>query len=312
MQNEVNAAPASVRIVGSHGYRIDGDTAVLNADLAVGSEAHREHWALQLWACDRPHEGGPLSGQKVAEAPIDLGAVPDGRPRALCAEAPARFPATRRDYSMVLVVASGTPGSFEQVLDFVNFPERQPFLAPHFDGSVGYAIDGGEVTLRAERVFNPRGADNLSGSLSLQLRAVPAQQADGGEAIVLATAFLGRVAGGSAIEGVAERAAFSPPPPGEWRIVLVLLEWTAVGLEARDRCAFEVTYRAASAPVPQSARRVSIQDATLEELAAVKGLTRKLALEIVRARPFRSFDEIVRVRGIGEKTARKLRDSLTL
>ena len=60
-----------LRIGGKYGYRIEGDTASLNADLAiVDDEAHRTAWALQLWACERPYEGGLLRGTKVAEVPV--------------------------------------------------------------------------------------------------------------------------------------------------------------------------------------------------------------------------------------------------
>ena len=65
----------ALRLGGSHGYRIEGDLAALNAELSLGrdrSALHAQHWALQLWACDEPYGGGALSGFKVAEAPIAL------------------------------------------------------------------------------------------------------------------------------------------------------------------------------------------------------------------------------------------------
>jgi hypothetical protein len=38
----------------------------------------------------------------------------------------------------------------------------------------------------------------------------------------------------------------------------------------------------------------------------------RLAVEIVKARPFRSLAELVKARGIGEKLLRKLREHLTV
>jgi DNA uptake protein ComE-like DNA-binding protein len=55
---------------------------------------------------------------------------------------------------------------------------------------------------------------------------------------------------------------------------------------------------------------VSIQTGSVEELAAVKGLTLKLAKEIIKARPFTSVKELVRVRGIGEKSLVRLKELL--
>jgi DNA uptake protein ComE-like DNA-binding protein len=57
---------------------------------------------------------------------------------------------------------------------------------------------------------------------------------------------------------------------------------------------------------------VSIQHATLEQLSEVPGLNRKLASEIIKARPFRSLDELAHVRGIGDASFRRLRTLLSL
>jgi competence protein ComEA len=50
----------------------------------------------------------------------------------------------------------------------------------------------------------------------------------------------------------------------------------------------------------------------LDELAAAPGLNRKLAQAIIKARPYTVFEELLRVRGIGDATLRKLRAVLTL
>jgi len=73
----------------------------------------------------------------------------------------------------------------------------------------------------------------------------------------------------------------------------------------------------ASQPQPELAhpvlpRRVSIQTGSVDELAAVKGLGLKIAKEIVKARPFSSVADLIRVRGLGEKTIARLADLVTL
>jgi competence ComEA-like helix-hairpin-helix protein len=383
---------STIKIAGSHGYRIEGDMAFLNAEIAVlGEQAHRAQWALQLWACDQAHSGGKLSGFKVAEAPIELPRDKESERQRLQAEAFARFPAERRDYSMVLVLASASrEGAFEQVHDFANYPARQPFVTPHLDGAVRYTISESDVSLRADRVCNPRHHDNLSGSLSLDLFAL-SEPYTGGEVRgeVVATAPLGQLAGQSLLENVDRTVPFSAPPAGQWHMVLVLREWTlAAGFVIRDFCSFAAPYEtpapavepaapaasndeklavlaapideklgapaapidekvaapaasideklaAPAAPIDEKAaipvaaseenavepvvdavkprdRRVAIHTATVEELAKVNGLTKKLASEIVRLRPFATLDDLVRVRGIGEKMLRKLRDHLML
>jgi DNA uptake protein ComE-like DNA-binding protein len=65
-------------------------------------------------------------------------------------------------------------------------------------------------------------------------------------------------------------------------------------------------------PAGEGRRAVSVQTASVEELAKVKGLNLKLAREIVKARPFSSLNELVKVSGIGEKTLQRLKPLLKL
>jgi competence ComEA-like helix-hairpin-helix protein len=73
-----------------------------------------------------------------------------------------------------------------------------------------------------------------------------------------------------------------------------------------------VAPRAVVAATSGRAARVSIQTASVEELARVKGLTMQVAKEIVKARPFTSLEDLVKVRGIGRKSLDKLRSLLSL
>jgi competence ComEA-like helix-hairpin-helix protein len=57
---------------------------------------------------------------------------------------------------------------------------------------------------------------------------------------------------------------------------------------------------------------VSVNTATAEQLAAVKGLPTKVAEGIVSRRPFKSLDELLKVKGMGEKLLAKLRSRLKL
>ena len=313
----------------NHGYRLEGDRAILSAELAIDGARidGSRSWALQLWACDAPYEGGRLQGIKVAEAALEL--MPgESSPAKLEAEAFARVPPGRRDYAMVLVLASGRAGACDQVHDFSNYPERAQFIGPHLDGSVGYRVDGDAVVLSAERIGNARAEDNLSGTLSLALWALPAPYA--GEpletlpgALQLAEAVVGRVHGQRCESAVERRVALAQARPGSWRVALVLREWTLAGYVTRDYCNFAASYDVAAPreqpvvlpPAPprdDGPARVSIQRASVEELAHVTGLNKKLAQAIVRARPYTSLAELRRVRGIGDKMLLQLRRHLTV
>jgi DNA uptake protein ComE-like DNA-binding protein len=261
--------------------------------------------ALQLWACERPHAGGAIAGHKVAEAAVDLrGGLSDRHH--LRGESFARMPASRRDFAMVLVLAVADAGSeFERVHDFANYPARQAFLAPYLEPPFGYTIENDEVTIRAGRVVNPRLADNLSGSLAIELRALTGNGAELAGKVVTRIS-LGCLAGQASMEGVELRGPLLDEQPIADRMALVLVEYTAEGFAARD------AHPIPAAEGSAAERRVSIQSASVESLASVPGINRKLALEIVKARPYRSLEDLVRARGIGEKMLRKLRHHLRL
>ena len=386
MNEHSNVHSYSARLGANHGYPIHGDVARLHADVeGLHSAQTVESWALQLWACEMPHTGGPVTGIKVAETTLTGTEHADTQPLRLDVAADAFVPGGQRDYAMVLVLASGAHGHY-QVHDFANYPDRQRFMTPHLEGSVGYRVDGDHVVLEAEAIRSPRSADNISGSLSLELRAV-AQPYLGGsiEGQLLGRADLGRLAGQGALGPVEARVPFTAPASGDWHVVMTLREWTdAAGYVTRDHARFPIPYVADREPavtavrtenvgrgpldpadavlaaeeeaprellaaavaatvatdrqtparetaaktvvtdrgVPASAVRtparptesakVSVNQATAEQIAAVKGLSPKLAKEIVRGRPYASLSALLDVRGIGPKLLEKLRPYLSI
>jgi len=57
---------------------------------------------------------------------------------------------------------------------------------------------------------------------------------------------------------------------------------------------------------------VDVNRASVEELASLDGVGRKLGARIVAARPFRSLEDLARVRGIGRRRVARLRARLFL
>ena len=71
----------------------------------------------------------------------------------------------------------------------------------------------------------------------------------------------------------------------------------------------EVIYVPRRGEVPQ---RVNINTAPEWLLRALPGVDEKIARRIIEGRPYRSIEEIKRVKGIGEKKFRNLRDKITV
>jgi hypothetical protein len=64
--------------------------------------------------------------------------------------------------------------------------------------------------------------------------------------------------------------------------------------------------------VDASTKRISVNSASAEELAAVEGLSTKLAERIIKNRPFASLDELGHIKGLRTKLLTKVRSRLKL
>ena len=82
---------------------------------------------------------------------------------------------------------------------------------------------------------------------------------------------------------------------------------------------FVVHAQPAGAPVestvaaePPVDRRLSLNEASRAEIAAIKGVSKKLAEAIVAARPFASTADLLAVKGMGPKLLEKIRTLVRL
>lgn len=337
----------NVRLGSNHSYGFSGDHVRLDAELLVDTPeaAEGRDWALQLWACSGPFDGHASAGTLVAQAPVGpLSAEPQ---QYVGAEAFAFPPAGHGIHSMVLVLAAGHDGRFDEVHDYANYPRTECFAQPEINGTAGFELGDDSATLSAEGITNPRAPDNLSGTLSLELWALTAPYTSGKpDGVQLAASQLGCLGGQQAWHDVRVDAPVASKPAGNWHLSMLLREWTPIGFVTRDYANFALPVSwpapaAAEAPLEAPAKAkpaakpgkagkaaskskgkdksgkaepiaVSINTASSGELAAVKGLSKTVAAAIVAARPFASLDELLKVKGLGNKLLDKLKGSLTL
>lgn len=330
LQTPTSLTPGALRLGPDHGYAFDGDQVQLNAEL-LGDAAG--NWALQLWACDAPFDGQPVRGTKVAEVAVG------GDEARVSASVPAFPPAGHAQHAMVLVLADGSDGS---IRDFANFPLPEQFAQPRIQGTAGFTLGDSQVHITVDGIDNPRAADNLSGSLVVELWALPAPFGERGntDGVQLAGVFLGSLAGQHGWQHLAFELPLAARPAGTWHVALLLREWTAAGYVTRDFTDFPlpVSWAAEAAPVAEvepaapatpakkpaakkaapkaapkaEAGKVSINTASEAELAAIKGLPKAVAAAIVAARPFKQVDDLLAVKGVGAKLLDKLKANLAL
>lgn len=380
--HDFRATSAQAMFNGLSRYRLEGDLAHLSADLSLSHAALQgTDWALQLWACPE-HDARRI---KLAEMPLER---PAGSAIRVEGTTPVSPSAAAGSFRVALALASGRNGVFSEIHDLVDFTASEQFVLPRFTGLAQCDLAGEGLCVRVPQVSNPRAAGSLSGSLEAQLWALDAPYA--GEAFSgtqLAAATLGVLGGGESLEGPLFALA-DAAVPRDANLVLMLREWTPLGLLTRDfrslalpqreareceparsaevqavptpeaapvvavvgvkakakaeaKAEVEVQARTqpeaapapvetAPAPVKASAsaktgktrsgraaraaapQLVSVNTAAEKELAAVKGLTNKIAAQIVAGRPFKSLDALVELKGMGPKLLERVRDSLSV
>ena len=231
-----------IHISGNSGYSRHGDAVSLFADRIDNTNSANvssDNLALQLWACQSPYYGGYLAGWKLAE--IQLGPLQANHHLpSINSDVLASFPESG-DYAIALVIAEWDGEGFNRVHDFHNYPNRDVFLHPRLEGSVGYHfVDERRVVVDVGRIYNPRDLENSSGTLVLELWALPEAYSGGGfEGHALACITLGSLNGGESWQDCAYDLEMTPPPAaGSYTLALMLREWVGNGYVTRDHTNF--------------------------------------------------------------------------
>ncbi len=324
----------------NHGYRFAGDSVHLNAEVTLAASDLQDGstWSLQLWASGAGFAERAPAGVKVGEFPL--------QPLAGCFSVDACVaalpPAGHDAFTMALMLVSGDADGNVEVRDLAIYPTPQYFVQPTLSGALDCRIADGVAEIVIESIANPRAVDNLSGTLALEIWALDSPYAGGAwTGTPVASLVLGQLAGGEAWSDC--RYTVPAAGPSDAALTVMLREWTASGYLTRDYRNLPVVAAAASAaaatvpaapaaavtapaaaPAKPAAKKavakapaaaaqpatVSVNAASVEELAALKGLSRAVATAIVAGRPYASVAELLRVKGLGPKLLEKLGASL--
>lgn len=307
-----DSAEAALHIAGAHGYRLDGDQITLWAEVAGGPA----EVLLALWA--QPAEAtGTAARILVAQFCARL----EGAGAALVEEVvAAAVPSGQADWQMVLTLS--VPGSDGEAVqrDARVFAMTQSFLQPILVDAhalVARSVEGG-LQIDPVAVANPRPADNFSGSLCLELWAL-AQPYTGGAFAgqCLGTLHVGQLGGQTGCGGLGDNI-WAVPTDAAAPLVLMLREWTPDGLLTRDHRAVALAPAPAVTPLPVVKPRIrpahahllNVNLATEAQLVAIDGLNRALARAVIAVRPFASIDDLLDIKGVGEKRLARMRRHL--
>lgn len=245
--------------------------------------------AVALWALPAPYAGGAFSGYCIGS--VDLGVLGGGES---WADVTAALPAPSLppgQWSLVLMLREWM-GNGYITRDFTNF--ALPFeLAADVDG-VNDTIPSEILAHSPVETPAPAVADE-----SL-VAAMPAME---DPALPVAEEL---VAGALADTPVVSLAEEKPAKVPE---VSASKSSKAKPAKPAKNKAAKAT---ASQPVAAIDRRVNLNSASVDEIAALPGLTSRLAAAIVAGRPWKSVNALTAVKGIGERTLDRIRSRVTV
>lgn len=115
------------------------------------------------------------------------------------------------------------------------------------NGMCSYHINGEWLGMDVEEVVNNRDTANTSGTLSLEMWALPSRY-EGGDfsGYQVAAATLGQLRGQHCLRQLHYSLPINNPAEGSWYLVLMLREWDGGGYITRDFINFPETLRAQS------------------------------------------------------------------
>ena len=255
MQNRIPALPLTATFGDNLGYRFTTDLVELNADIQCSPSAPvGQDWAVQLWADN---------AIKIAELPLgplfpdDLGRI------SVSGAAPVRIPAGERFHALSLSLVSGERGAYDCFHDRREFPRLQRFHQPCLKGSIDCRCSADdELIIEIAGIENPRDADNLSGTLALEIWSLEAPYEDQAwDGVLVASFSIGRL-NGQSVWSNARFVAQNAPLPATGYLTLMLREWTPDGYATRDYRPLERPTNPSSAvEAPEVVAEVSVVEA---------------------------------------------------
>ena len=315
----------------THGYCFEGDATYLNAEvIAHDHAAATQEWALQLWASHDLDQAAPGKGVKIAEVSLGSPFGADQTYARVQGMSTALPPAGSTPCRLFIALASGTQGQFDTIHDFAAYPQSETFVQPRLSGAVTHTLAGTSLELKIEAIENPRAADNLSGTLALELWSMNALY-QGGEwsGTPVASLVLGTLSGQCQWLDC-DYLANAALPEQSGYLTLMLREWTHAGYVTRDYrtlaeptlVARKTTSKPAKKAAPKAASKVaaatvtetgiSVNKASEDELLSIKGLGAAVVRAIIAGRPYAALEELNRVKGMGEKLLAKIKSQLKL
>ena len=214
-----------------HSYSFNGDRVSLSATVAFSEDdlSNSSDWYLQLWSRSND-EADDAQGIKVAQIQV----FPTRTSEYFRGDSPVMLPAKSGEQFMMLALAEIPSNGIAVIRKTAPFDQLERFYTPKIDGNVHLDWFDDSVNIQIDEISNPRDSHNLSGTLNLELWALPEKYTGGAwSGSQLAIASVGVIAGGEQIRPCPLTVPASKPESGT-HLTLMLREWTSQGFVTRD------------------------------------------------------------------------------
>lgn len=254
------------------GYAINGSRVLVNASRIANNRELGNlsgTLAVQLWALKQPYAGGKMDG--ILTASNAIGEIA-GQYEVTNFQSDLLFTQPAAGTWFLCLALAEWNGSDYTVVDAVNFDlpyqvSWQPQVVAK-DADKVIAVDFGKAE-KSEKAAEAEQAEKAETAKAEKVEKASAEKVE-----------KAKVAKAKTIE---KAKAITEKPQAK-------------------AVAAEKPKATAAAPVAG----VSINDASIDEIARIKGLSKKIAKAIVDARPYKAVDELIRVKGLGKKMLDKI------
>lgn len=278
--------PRDIQLNGTSGYQINGNRVVINID-EIASNRSQDNLsgtlAIELWALAQPYQGSQFNG--VCLAATQIGELHGDHFLSLCSYDLAFNEPQAGTWNICLMLREWDNGVFV-TRDFINFP------ALYVAEAAPQARSNVRVTREeSNNVINVAFSEKSEAPVATPITTDVPKGMDE----VIAKKPVAKTT-------TAPTAKSTVSKTTEAAKTSAATKASAVTAKAAEKSATNTALKTETADT-----RVSINNASLRDLEAIKGVSKKLAKSIVDGRPYKQLEDLLNVKGMGRKLLDKIR-----
>jgi competence protein ComEA len=301
----IAASPSVFFLNGNNGYAINANRVTLHAEQINSPGNFSGELSLQLWALNTLFNGSQLCGQQIAS--LTLGTLLNGNYFAnIEEEMDAQLPVDG-SYQMVLALVEAHNG-IEYLHDWRGYAQTETFTQAPINTPI-VVVEEPIVAVEEPIVAVEEPIVAVEEPIISTDAPIATSEAVTVEDIAEPTATVtAAVSQPSTSEEVAPKRVVSPRKKAASKKAKQAI--AAPAQKTKRAAANSKTSTKKS--IQPKAGIVSINHGSLEEVAALRGLSRSVAERIIEGRPYKQKKDLLKIKGIGEKMLETIKPQIKL